>query len=320
MTIPFTCPHCGASTNVDEQFAGTSGPCAVCGKMITVPPAAGSQIPTVAAEDPFAAELPRKSSKFLWIVLVTVSLLGLCCLISVPVGLILPALQAAREAARRNQCENNLHQIGVALQSYHDTQGCYPPPYFSDENGTPTHSWRVLILPQLGYTDLFDRYDFDEPWNGPNNRQLEVEMPPVFRCPSADPATGPFDTSYVAIVGPGLIFDPSKVVTQSEATLGDGMGSTIAVVESSGTSGASISWMSPDDPTRSALNPAINGVPGPAIGSDHPEGANVLFADGHVEFLSDSIDPKVLQDFMTVQGDASTEPEAQPTEESPPGT
>ena len=68
---------------------------------------------------------------------------------------------------------NNLRQIALALQSYHQANGCFPPAYVADKNGKPMHSWRVLILPYLGFDDLYKAYDFTEPWDGPNNKKTE---------------------------------------------------------------------------------------------------------------------------------------------------
>lgn len=302
MPIPFTCSHCGAQTQIDEKYAGQSGPCFRCGKTVSVPSHLGSQTPAFSSPETSASmqATSQRSSKLLWVMIAGVSVIALCCVISVPVALILPAINAAREQARRAMCTNNLRQIGVALQNYHDTQGCFPPPYFADAAGKPIHSWRVLLLPYMGETELYDRYKFDEPWDGAHNRELEKEMPAVYRCPSGDPALGLFDTNYVAVVGPGLLFDPKKRIATTDVA--DGLENTIAVVESSGPTGAKISWMSPDDPAHGALNRKVNGTPGPAISSDHPGGANVLLADGQVQFLNEAIDEQVLQDYLTIDG------------------
>ncbi|NQT16217.1 MAG: hypothetical protein HQ582_25895, partial [Planctomycetes bacterium] len=94
MPIPFTCPHCGLTNNVADQYAGQSGPCSGCGQTITIPAPAGVA--------PFAASVPpAKRSATPVIVIVVVALLAL----SVPcsgilIALLLPAVQAAREAAR----------------------------------------------------------------------------------------------------------------------------------------------------------------------------------------------------------------------------
>ena len=70
-------------------------------------------------------------------------------LIPVMIALLLPAVQAAREAARRAMCVNNLKQIGLAMHNYHERHGASPRPAIYDANGKPLLSWRVLILPYL---------------------------------------------------------------------------------------------------------------------------------------------------------------------------
>jgi type II secretory pathway pseudopilin PulG len=98
-------------------------------------------------------------------------LLVVIAIIGILVALLLPAIQAAREAARRTQCTNNLKQIAVAVHNYHDTHLCFPPatagvqpsaylgtcPGWVVSNG---YSWRALILPQVEQQTLYDRLDF----------------------------------------------------------------------------------------------------------------------------------------------------------------
>ena len=62
--------------------------------------------------------------------------------IAIIVVFIMPAFQAAREAARRVTCSNNLKRIGLGLHNYHDKYGCFPPAYVADKDGKPMHSWR----------------------------------------------------------------------------------------------------------------------------------------------------------------------------------
>ena len=72
------------------------------------------------------------------------------------VALLLPAVQAAREAARRAQSSNNLKQIGLAMHNYHDTYGTFPPAVVTDASGKPLYSGRVLLLPFMEQAALFD--------------------------------------------------------------------------------------------------------------------------------------------------------------------
>lgn len=95
-----------------------------------------------------------------------------------------PMFQSLRESPRREQCSRNLAAISRALQQYHDTHKVFPPAYVLDANGGRGHSWRVLILRELGYESLYARYRFDEPWDGQHNRELIGEMPHEYGCPS----------------------------------------------------------------------------------------------------------------------------------------
>src|SRR5262245_18129478 len=125
--------------------------------------------------------------------LVAVGILGLLVLLLLPLS-----RGGSREAARRMQCSNHLKQIGLALQNYHDVYGSLPPAYIADANGKPLHSWRVLILPFLGERNLYEAYQFDEPWNGPSNSKLAEQVPACYRCPSRSGKQPKLETSYVA--------------------------------------------------------------------------------------------------------------------------
>jgi prepilin-type processing-associated H-X9-DG protein len=286
MPIPFTCPHCGARTSVGEQYAGQTGPCGSCGKTITVPYAPGAYP---------AYPAPRKSSSGP-IILVILAVAGVVVLMcgGIMVALLLPAVQAAREAARRTQCSNNLKQIGLAVLNYHDTYKCFPAAVLTDEDGQPMRSWRVAILPYVEQTPLFDEYDFSEPWDGPNNRALHNVSIPTYGCPS-DPASTSPDTNYVMIVGEGTLGGtPNETVRMSDVT--DGLSNTILAIE---VPASGIHWMEPRDMT---VDEAVAYITDPAVCGQrhaHPGGCNVLFGDGSVRFLPGTIDPKTLRSLLT---------------------
>src|SRR5579863_7317837 len=96
-------------------------------------------------------------------------------------GLIVwPAIIKQRRAAALAESKQHLKQLGVALHQYHDAYGCFPPAYVMGNDGKPWHSWRVLLLPFLDQKPLYDRYRFDEPWNGTHNRDLHLLRPRVY--------------------------------------------------------------------------------------------------------------------------------------------
>ena len=97
-------------------------------------------------------------------------MVAITCLLAV---CLMSGFRYAKERSHRARCPNNLKQIAIALQSYHDEYGSLPPPYVAAADGQPMHSWRVLLLPFLECEPLYRQYRFDEPWDGPNNRKLQ---------------------------------------------------------------------------------------------------------------------------------------------------
>jgi prepilin-type processing-associated H-X9-DG protein len=289
MPIPFTCPHCGLRTEVSDEFAGQSGPCAGCGRTVTVPPPG----------DAIRYAPPAKRSAAPMVVLVVILLLfGVLLLACVGFFVIVPirGVPSAREAARRAACSNNLKQIGLAMHNYHEVHGCFPPAYLADENGRPMHSWRVLLLPFLEQGALYEEYDLEEPWDSPQNLALAGRTPQVYRCPSETMATAS-DTTYVMIVGPETISDGTKATSIAEIT--DGTFETILVVEAAGTG---INWLDPRDLNADEIDYLINDPVDGGIGSEHPGGANVLFCDGAVMFLEGMVDPEQVEAMCTISG------------------
>ena len=191
-----------------------------------------------------------------------------------------PPYRFPGDAARRFQCVNNLKQLGVALRNYHDAQGTFPPAYVADANGKPMHSWRVLILPYIGRDDLYKRYRFDEPWDGPNNRKLHGEIVKWFQCPSQNSVANPQATSYVAVVGPRTAWRGDRPVKLSDFI--DNPETTILLVE---TMDSGIHWMEPRDLEYPPMPAEINPPSGGGISSYHMDLAYVLYADGSVSSL-----------------------------------
>jgi type II secretory pathway pseudopilin PulG len=207
------------------------------------------------------------------------------------VALLLPAVQQAREAARRTQCKNNLKQIGLALHNYHDTYGSFPPATTSDSNGKPMHSWRVLILPYLDEAALYAQYNMNEPWDSPGNLAVAANMPVVYACPSNPQGKLAGNTHYVALDGPRSIMNSRKPAGIREIV--DGTSNTLLVVEASNTA---IRWTEPVD-----FDPSQTTGPGPqGMSSYHFGGFHALLGDGSVRFISDSLNPQTLQGLSTI--------------------
>src|SRR5262249_11555843 len=155
MPIAYSCPHCGKQFSVAEQYAGQTGPCASCGKPITIPLAVGGQAFGPPARQTGVGTGGAGANGIGG----AVAAVSMVACGGVLVALLLPAVQAAREAARRMQAGNHLKQLGLALQIYHDAYGEFPPAVVSDPNGRPLYSGRVLLLPFLEQKPLYDQFD-----------------------------------------------------------------------------------------------------------------------------------------------------------------
>ena len=187
-------------------------------------------------------------------------------------------------ASYRVQCKINLKQFVLALHDYHDTYGCFPPAYIADKDGLPMHSWRTLILPFVEFKPIYRDYRFDEPWNGPHNRELAALKLNLFQCPEVKHANS--ETNYLVVVGPKTVFPGSKCVKLSEITGGTGgTKETILIVE---VDNSGIQWAEPRDLSYAEAVRGINPKLGIGISSHHkPGGAQCAFANGTVRFLPD---------------------------------
>lgn len=122
-----------------------------------------------------------------------IELLVVIATIAVLIALLLPAVQQAREAARRTQCKNNLKQLGLAMHNYHDAHGILPSGAYHPSDATKLalgHSWAEMILPFIDQAPLYDAIDFNSPSRGGTNpATLNGKLIPGMACPS-DPDSG----------------------------------------------------------------------------------------------------------------------------------
>ena len=157
------------------------------------------------------------------------------------------------------------------------------------------HSWRVLILPFLEQRELYDAYNFAEPWDGPNNRKLadrdRADLPPL------RPGVG--SGSHDEFRGGGRPRDRlARRRRPDHEDLGDGSHETLMVVE---VPDGQFRWMEPRDLQFERMSFRINDGSGRGLGS-RLGGARVVFADGMVRTLPDDFDPKTLRAMLTANG------------------
>ena len=221
--------------------------------------------------------------------------LQMVAVVGILVALLLPAVQAAREAARRAQSVNNLKQLMLGLLNYESTHKELPAHAIYSEDGKPLLSWRVQILPYLEQQALYEQFNLDEPWDSEHNKKLIAKMPPTLLCPSShlDPTEG--KTTYVAPVGEGLIFDGTKEGTGFRH-INDGTSKTLALVEVADDS--AVIWTKPDDLKYDPENPLAG-----LAGGHHAGGIfQAAFADGSVQLISLDIDLDTLRALFTKDG------------------
>jgi len=210
--------------------------------------------------------------------------------IGVMTGLLLPAVQSAREAARRMNASNNIKQIMLAMHNYHAAKGQLPAPAITDADGKPLLSWRVSLLPYFDQQALYEQFHLDEPWDSAHNMPLSQTLPSVYVDPSA--TLPPGDTVFHAAVGDGLALMPGEQNKFSMFT--DGTSNTIMIYESN--RNESVPWSKPAD-AEIDLN-----APMAPMGTTHAGGFHVGMADGSIRFIVNSIDQDMLKALLTRAG------------------
>jgi Protein of unknown function (DUF1559) len=182
---------------------------------------------------------------------------------------------------------NNMKQIMLAMYNYREfNTGRFPPAYNADNDGKPLLSWRVLILPYFEYTDLYNHFHLDEPWDSEHNKKLIASMPPEYISPNSKAGEG--TTNYLTVRGENTVF-PGKQGMSIQDIL-DGPHQTIAMVEASDEK--AVIWTKPDDFECSEDNP-LKGL----IGL-HPDIFLAAFADASVKILPASINPQHLRFYF----------------------
>jgi Protein of unknown function (DUF1559) len=224
-------------------------------------------------------------------------------------ALLLPALSSVRSYSRRAACFNQIHQLGLALNSYYARTGSYPPVHVANADGTPLLSWRVLILSKLERQDAFDLIDFSAAWDDPRNRPVTSTPIDLFRCPSY-PREGP-TTNYLAVVGPQAAWLPSG--TRTLADFHNGGATTILLVEADD---KQVPWAQPKDLTFDEAVELLTSPPGQDAGHHVRHGffykptvvRHVVFADGHVGFVRVPLDRDVAEALLKVGSDTNVDP------------
>jgi prepilin-type processing-associated H-X9-DG protein len=225
-------------------------------------------------------------------------LMDIPCLVALGAALwcSLPTPPGSKEVGRLGMCANTMKNLAVALQLYENDHGKFPPAYTSGTSGDRLHSWRTLVLPYLERKRLFKEIRLDASWNSAANQALMQFNHELFYCPADDISPGM--TSYVAVIAPGSIWSVPGGAKLSD--IKDDPQDTILFIEmhSSG-----ISWAEPRDLDLNNLPPGITKQNLLHSLSNHAGGFNAAFADGHVEFIPETIPWADFEAMLTIAGD-----------------
>ena len=284
-----------------------------------------------------------------------IELLVVIAIIAVLIALLLPAVQQAREAARRSQCKNNLKQMGLALHNYAETHRRFPSSGQGLGSGPlgqnfDRHAIFTHILPFVDQGNTYNKFDFGSYYNQTAaNMAVSKQIISMYLCPSASLRNGDVDNQGYGSIDYGATIhtnlDPNTGLPNSafmvhgglrwECTklgqITDGLSNTLAIGEDVGRNDQMNSlyddpvnpavkrshwrWAEPDNAFGVSFTPNfhrnpfggpvtcrwadMNCGPNDELFSFHVGGVHALFCDGHVQFLSDSIDYHTLRAIVS---------------------
>lgn len=205
---------------------------------------------------------------------------------------VVSAIQRLSTGTSRPNSLNSLKQMALAMHNFHDAYGYFPPQALADAKGSRLLSWRVMILPYLDQSPLYNEFHLDEPWDSDHNIKLVAKMPAVFKSQAPQGTQPePGKTQFVAPltfnstfgrVGPGVRIQDIK----------DGTSNTLMIVESSAEK--AVTWTKPEDLIVDETDPLHS------IINEDAMGFAACMCDGSARFIPKSIDIDTLKALLSI--------------------
>ena len=207
------------------------------------------------------------------------------------VGMLLPAVQQVRGAARRTASMNNARQLALASLNFESAYMSFPAKYTVDGKGKKLLSWRVHILPFVEESKLYEQFKLDEPWDSDHNKKLIEKMPKLLRSPMSSAKPGM--TVYRSFGGKAAVLAEPKKPNSPQGSVGfgkitDGSSNTALLVETSDE--LAQVWTKPDEGVTADDIKKIFGT--------YPGGTIFTMCDGSVHFVNENIDKASLKNLM----------------------
>lgn len=217
-------------------------------------------------------------------------------------ALLLPAVSAAREAARLMQDSNSMKQIALGLHNYHDTYKVMPASFAINSNGEKVWSWKVAILPYIEESQRYQAVNFQnmKSWDDPSNTVLQEAAPPLFQSSRSNQPLNSNTTNIFLISSPQRLPIGNTMFIDGEYTKFsqciDGTANTVIAIM---LAKHSMAWASPDNLTPDEAFDRIKNEDRAFI---------AMFLDGSVKRISVDIDKESFMALVSCDGNEVIDP------------